>query len=110
MSVVVVVVVAVVVIIVIVMITVILMVPVSFVHLPSTLVVIVVGVAPVSAWVWRSVPAPRNPSVAIADDSPVTVYPHETVARHRRADFITNRRGRSSNIDLDLAPRGCCNN
>jgi hypothetical protein len=102
--------VVVVVIIVIVMISVIFVVPVSFMHLPSTFVVIVVGMTPVGAWVWRPVPAPRNPSVVIAGDSPVPVDPDETVARHRRADFIANRRGRRSNVYLDLAPRGCCNN
>lgn len=103
------VVVVVVVIIVIVMI-VIFVVPVSFMHLPSTFVVIVVRVAPVGAWVWRPVPASWDPVVATAVDAPVTVDPDETVARYWRPDFIANWRGRSSDIDLNLAPRGCCNN
>jgi hypothetical protein len=101
---------SVVVVIVIVVVSVILVVPVPFVHLPPTVVVIVMGMAPVGAWVGRSVPAPRNPSVVTAGDAPVTVDPDETFAWERRADFIANRWGWSSDIDLDLAPCGCCKN
>ena len=87
---------------------VILVVPVPLMHRPSALIVIVVGMAPVSAGVRRSVPAARYPAVVIVDNGPVTIDPDKAFFRYWGADFIADRRWWSSDINLDLAPCGCC--
>jgi hypothetical protein len=87
---------------------VILAVPVAFVHLPSTVVMIVVGVGPIGAWVWPSVPSARIPLVAAAYSTPVSIDPDEAFARKRGAYLITNRRRGSADVDVDLSPCGGC--
>jgi len=86
--------------------TVILVVPVSLMHRPSAVIVIVVRMAPVGARVWRPVPAACHPAVVIVHDAPVTVDPDKAVSRHWGADLIANRRWWCSDINLDLAPYG----
>jgi hypothetical protein len=96
----------VVVVVVVVVMAMILVVPVSLMHRPSAVIVIVVGMAPVGARVWRPVPAARYPAVVIVHDAPVTVDPNKAVSRHWGADLIANRRWWCSDINLDLAPYG----
>jgi hypothetical protein len=85
-------------------------VPVSLVHRPSTVVVIVVRVAPVGAWIWWPVPPSSDPPVATAVDAPVTIDPDEAFSWNRGADLIAYGGWRSSDIDPDLSPCGHCKN
>src|SRR5258708_22175118 len=65
--------------------------PVTFVHLPAALVVVVVGVAPVGAGVGWSLPAAGDPDVAATACSPVTVNPVVAFFRHRRPYLVADR-------------------
>jgi hypothetical protein len=82
-------------------------VPVAFMYLPASLVVVVVGVAPVSAGVGWSLPAAGDPGVAVATLAPIAINPGVTLSWHGRADLISHR-WRRAEIDLDLTEcRGC---
>ena len=85
---------------------VILVVPVSLMHRPSAVIVIVVGMAPVGARVWRPVPAACDPAVVIVHNAPVTLDPNKALSRHWGADLIANQWRWSSDINLDLTPCG----
>ena len=75
--------------------------PVTFVHLPAALVVVVVGVAPIGALVGWPLPGTGNPDVAATACSPVTVNPVVAFFRHRRPYLVADR-WRRAEIDLDL--------
>jgi hypothetical protein len=78
-------------------------VPMSFMNLPASLVVVVVGMAPVGAGIWWPLPSAGDPYVAGAVRVPITIGPHESLCRHRRPDLIAYRRRWSPDIDLNLA-------
>jgi hypothetical protein len=62
-------------IIVIMMVAVVFVIPMAFVHLPALLIVVVVGVAPVSAWVGWPFPASAYPCITAVVGSPVAIDP-----------------------------------
>jgi hypothetical protein len=94
--------------IVVVMIAMIFVVPVSFVHLPSLLVVVVVRMGPVSASVGWTIPAAGNPDVPTVVNSPVAVDPGIPVSGHRWAYFVAHRRRCSADVDADLPKQWHC--
>ena len=84
-----------------VMVAMVFVVPVAFVHLPALLVVVVVGVAPVSAGVRWPLPDAGDPDVAVATLPPVAINPGVTLPWHGRAYLVSHRRRRAK-VDLDL--------
>jgi hypothetical protein len=82
---------------------VVLMVPVSFMDLPSLLVVVVVRMGPVGAGVGRPLPDAGDPDVSSAVISPVTVDPGVALSGYRRPCLIAQRWRRSADINVDLA-------
>ena len=82
-------------------------VPVSFMNLPASLVVVVVGVAPVGAGIGRALPDSRDPDIAATAGSPIAVNPGVALSWHDRP-YLVSHRWRCAEIDLDLAEcRGC---
>src|ERR1700724_2608509 len=82
-------------------------VPVPFMNLPASLVVVVVGMAPVGAGVRWSLPDAGDPDVAVATRPPIAINPGVTFSWHWRPYLISHRWGRAE-IDLDLTEcRGC---
>jgi hypothetical protein len=78
------------------------MIPVSFVHLPALLVMIVVRVAPVGAFVRRTVPASLDPAVVVAVGSPISFNPGVAGAGDWSALFVAERRGCGSDVYRNL--------
>jgi hypothetical protein len=78
-------------------------VPVTFVHLPALLVVVVVGMGPVGAGVGWPLPDAGDPDVVVAANSPVAIDPGVAFSWHGRPDLIADCRRRRPDIDLDLA-------
>jgi hypothetical protein len=91
------------VVIVVVVIAMIFVIPVAFVHLPATLIVVVVGVGPVGAGIGRLLPCTWNPDIVAAARHPVPIDPDEAFRGHGRRDFIADWWRRGSDVDLDLA-------
>jgi len=89
-----------------VMVAVILMVPVAFVIAPAAIVVVVVGMAPIRARIWRMVPAPMDPAVVIPVRRPVAVDPDEAGTRNRAGFFIAKRWRRTTDVDGKLSRGG----
>jgi hypothetical protein len=83
-------------------IVVIFVVPVTFVHLPALLVVVVVGMVPVGASVGWLLPDAAMPDVAASVVSPVAIGPHEAYAGCGWADFIAQGRWGATDVDVDL--------
>jgi hypothetical protein len=82
--------------------------PMAFMHLPATVIMVVVRMTPVSSRVGRPLPDARDPDVAAAAISPVTVDPNETIAWERRPHLIANGGRRRADVDLYLAEcRNC---
>src|ERR1035441_2792671 len=69
--------------------------------MPSVLVTVIVRMAPVGAGIRRMIPASRNPHVAAAIDTPVSVNPGESFTRRRGPARIADRRRRSATDDND---------
>src|SRR5277367_5716667 len=88
---------------VVVMVAVVFVVPVSFMDLPALLVVIVMRMGPVGARVGRSLPNSRDPDIATATLSPVSVDPCVAFSWHRRSYLIADGWGRGADVNLDLA-------
>jgi hypothetical protein len=92
---------------VVVVISVVFVIPVTIMHLPASLVVVVVGVAPVSAGVRWPLPDAGDPDVAIATLPPIAINPCVAFSWHGWPYLISHRR-RGAEIDLDLTEcRGC---
>jgi hypothetical protein len=83
-------------------------VPMAFMHLPATLIVVVVRMAPISSWIGRPLPNSRDPDIPSATSSPVAINPGIAIARKRRPHFIANGWRRRTDVDLDLAERRNC--
>jgi hypothetical protein len=83
-------------------------VPVAFMHLPPLLVMIIVRMAPVSAGVWRAIPAARNPDIPSTLGTPIAVNPGITLAGHRRASLITHGWRGPADINTNLRKGGPC--
>jgi hypothetical protein len=96
------------VVIVVVVIAMVFVVPMAFMHLPTTLIVVVVRMAPVSSRVGRPLPDPRNPDIPTAASSPVAINPDVTLSWKGRPCLITYGRRWSADVDADLAECGNC--
>jgi hypothetical protein len=81
--------------------------PVALVHLPTLLVVIVVGVAPVGAGIRWPLPDAGDPDVTVATLPPVAIDPGVASSWHGRPNLISHRRRRAE-INLDLTEGGGC--
>lgn len=88
-----------------------LVVPVAFVVFPASIIVVVVRMAPISPGKWRTLPVSCNPTIVVADWSPVPIYPAVIwtwcrldllIADRWRGYFYINRDlCRSGNADCD---------
>jgi hypothetical protein len=87
---------------VVVMIAMVFVVPMAFMHLPATLIVVVVRMAPVSSRVGRPLPNPRDPVIPATAISPVAIHPGIALSGHRRPYLIPHG-WRSAKVDLNLA-------
>jgi hypothetical protein len=56
---------------------VVLMVPMSFVHSPAFAIVIIMRMAPVCPFIWRTVPASPDPPVMATNRFPISIHPDE---------------------------------
>jgi hypothetical protein len=82
--------------------------PMAFMHLPATLIMVVVWMAPVGSRVGRPLPAPRDPDIPPVAWSPVAIHPGVAISRHSRSYLITNGWRRRADVDLNLAEcRNC---
>jgi hypothetical protein len=77
--------------------------PMSFVHLPATLVVVIVRMSPVSARIRWPLPYARIPDITPIIVAPVSVDPGVALAWHGRSDFIADGWWRSADVNMDLA-------
>ncbi len=91
------------------MVAVVFVVPVTFVHVPSVLVVVVVRVAPVGTFIGWTIPASRNPDIAACIDAPIAIDPYEAFSG-RRGTALNAQWGRGA-ADGDTEPDlGGCGN
>jgi hypothetical protein len=82
-------------------------VPAAFVHLPTAVVVVVVGVVPVGAGVGWALPGAGTPDVAAAFVAPVAFGPDVTFAGRCGANFNAERRRFVADEDVDLGEGWC---
>ncbi len=54
---------------------VVLMIPVAFVQAPTSVVVIVVRMTPISPGIWGLLPTPRHPDIASISYAPISIDP-----------------------------------
>lgn len=93
--------------IVVVMIAMVFVVPMPLMHLPATLIVVVVRMAPVSSRVGRPLPNSRDPDIPATAISPVAIHPGIAFSGQRRPDLVPQG-WRSAKVDLNLAQSGNC--
>lgn len=92
----------------IVVIAVVFVVPVSFMHLPALLVVVVVWMAPVGSRIGRPLPNPRDPDIPTAAISPVAINPDEAFSWNRWPYLIVQGWRCGADVDADLTECGNC--
>jgi hypothetical protein len=78
------------------------MIPVSFVQLPALLVMIVVRVAPIGAFVRRTVPAALDPAVVATVGGPISFNPSVAWTGNWSALFVAEGRGSGSDVYRNL--------
>jgi hypothetical protein len=78
-------------------------VPMAFMHLPATLIMVVVRMAPVSSGIRRPLPNSWNPDIPSPANAPVAINPGVAFARKRRPYLITNGWRRRTDVNLHLA-------
>src|SRR5258707_7474074 len=88
---------------VVVVIAMVIVVPMAFMHLPATLIMVVVRMTPVGSSVGRPLPAPRDPDIPSAAWSPVTIHPGVAFSWHGRSYLIANGWRRRADVNLYLA-------
>ena len=76
--------------------------PVTFVHPPSLLVVVIVGMAIVGAGVGRLLPASTNPNVPTVLIAPIALGPNVSLSGSLRTNFIPQGWRGSADIDAYL--------
>jgi hypothetical protein len=88
--------------------------PVSFVELPSLLVVVIVRMAPIGTGVRRPVPTSGDPYVLSIPGAPIAIDPGVSFAGGRRTSLIAHWWRGSADIEADLRKsrhcEHCCNN
>jgi hypothetical protein len=82
-------------------------VPVTFMHLPTLLIVVIMWMAPLSALVRRTLPGAASPYVTAAFISPIAFLPNIALARHCRANFAAKWRWVATDVNPDLADCRC---
>jgi hypothetical protein len=93
---------------VVVVIAMVIVVPMAFMHLPATVIMVVVRMTPVGSRVGRPLPAPGDPDIPPTAWSPVAVDPGVAFSRHGWPYLIANGRRRRADVDLYLAEcRNC---
>jgi hypothetical protein len=78
------------------------MIPVAFVHPPSLLVVVIVGMAIVGAGVGRLLPASTNPNVPTVLIAPIALGPNVSLSGSLRTNLIPQGWRVSADIDAYL--------
>lgn len=78
-------------------------VPVAFMHLPATIIMVVVRMAPVGSHVGRPLPDPGDPDISPAAITPVAVDPGVSFSWHRWPYLIAYGWRRRADVDVDLA-------
>ncbi len=86
------------------------MIPMTLVHPPSLLVVVIVRMAPIGAGVGRPIPAAGNPDIPSALVAPITIHPAIAFPRVGWANFVAQRRRRLPDINPNLTKRRNCKN
>src|SRR5580692_132855 len=82
------------------------MVPMTFMHLPALLVVVVMGMAPIGASVRRAHPDTGHPYIAASTVAPVAFGPDISLAGHGGTNLVAQRRRRAPDVDMDLCDGG----
>jgi len=70
--------------------TVVFMIPVAFVHAPTSFVVIVVRMTPISPGIWGLLPTTRHPDIASISCAPISVGPDKARVRRWWTPLITD--------------------
>jgi hypothetical protein len=83
-------------------------VPMAFVHLPATVKMVVVRMAPVGSRVGWPLPTAGDPDIAAAAWSPVAIHPGVAFSGHSGPYLITNGGRRRADVNLYLAERWNC--
>jgi hypothetical protein len=78
-------------------------VPVAFMHLPATIIMVVVRMAPVGSRIGRPLPDPGDPDIPPAAITPIAVDPSIAVSRDRWPYLIAYGWWRRADVDVDLA-------
>src|SRR5258708_31265324 len=85
-------------------IVVVLMVPMSLVHSPAFAIVVIMRMAPVCPFIWRTVPASPDPPVMVTNRFPISIHPDEVWTWRRSPLLIADRRCGGPDRDRNLSP------
>jgi hypothetical protein len=85
-----------------VVVAVIFMIPMALMVGPPTVIVVVVGVAPIGAGIGRSAPHSGDPDISAPVPVPISVDPRVTRTWYRRPYFVAE--WRRSNADINADP------
>jgi hypothetical protein len=77
-------------------------VPMSLVHFPTFAVVVIMWMSPVCPFIWRTVPAPLDPSVMVTDWHPISFHPDEVWARRWPTFLVADCGWWSSDVHRNL--------
>ena len=84
------------------------MVPVAFVEFPSLLIMVIVGMAPITSLVGWTIPASADPYVTTVIGAPIAVNPLIACAGGCGTPLVAQRWRCSADVDTDLTKsRGC---
>ena len=81
---------------------VVLMVPMSLVHSPAFAIVVIMRMAPVCPFIWRTVPASPDPPVMATNRFPISIHPDEVWTWRRSILLIADRRWRGPDVYRNL--------
>src|SRR5260370_32812113 len=83
-------------------IVVVLMVPMSLVHSPAFAIVVIMRMAPICPFIWRTIPASPDPPVMVTNRFPISIHPDEVWTWRRSILLIADRRWRGSDLHRNL--------
>src|ERR1700730_9713732 len=81
---------------------VVLMVPMSLVHLPAFVVMVIMRMAPICPFIWRTVPVSPDPPVMVTNWFPISIHPDEAWTWSRSILLISDRRWRGPDVHRNL--------